>query len=178
MPPKVTIPVQRPKAMKQRTSVIQFKDATKEVPQTKTDRVEPKSSVAVETKEMVTDTSGLLESAHVEKKPEDLAKRKVHAPSFRVTEKQTNRAAREGEAVVAGSDDSVSTGGEGGGEVSSQREATPKMATLCIKELVQKETSESCSYSCRTGNLPTTILFTSTSTEWYEWTAPSHPPQQ
>ena len=168
--------------MKQRTSVIQFKDATKEVPQTKTDRVEPKSSVAVETKEMVTDTSGLLESAHVEKKPEDSAKRKVHAPSFRVTEKQTNRAAREGEAVVARSDDSVSTGGEGGGEVSFQREATPKMAATlesqCTKELVQKETSELCSYSCRTGNLPTTILFTPTSTEWYEWTAPSHPPQQ
>ena len=151
VPPKVTIPVQRPKAIKQKTSVIQFKNATKGVPRTETDRVEPKSSVAVETKEMVTDMSGLLESAHVEKKPENLAKFKVRAPSFRVTEKRTTRAAREGEAVVASSDDSVSPGREGGGEVSSQREATPKMATLesqHTKELVQKETSESCSYSC------------------------------
>ena len=166
VPPKVIIPVQRPKAMKQKTSVVQLKDATKEVPRTKTDRVEPESSVAVETKEteeMVTDMS---ESAHVEKKPEDLAKCKV--PSFRVAEKQTNHSAR-GEAVVAGSDDPVSPGREGGGDVSSQREVTPKMAMLesqHTKELVQKETSELCSYSCRTGNLPTAILFTSTSTEW------------
>ena len=154
--------------MKQKTSVVQFKDATKEVPRTETDRVEPESSVAVETREMVTDMSGLLESDHLEKKPEDLAKFKVRAPLFWVTEKRTTRAAREGEAVVASSDDSVSPGREGGGEVSSQREATPTLESQHTKELVQKETSELCSYSCRTEkrDMPTAILFTSTSTEW------------
>ena len=153
--------------MKQKTSVVQFKDATKEVPRTETDWVEPESSVAVETREMVTDMSGLLESDHLEKKPEDLAKFKVRAPSFRVTEKRTTRAAREGEAVVASSDDSVSPGREGG-EVSSQREATTTLESQHTKELVQKETSELCSYSCRTEkrDMPTAILFTSTSTEW------------
>lgn len=148
VPPKVTIPVQQPKAIKQEAPVVQLNKATKEVAQTGTDRVEHESSVAVETKEtgeMVTDLSGLLESAHVEKKPKDLAKREVHAPS---TEKQTTSVAREGadhETVLVGSDDSTSTRGEGGGAVSSQREATPEVAmSQGTEELAQKETSESC----------------------------------
>ena len=68
VPPKVTIPVQQPKAIKQEAPVGQLKKATKKVAQTGTDRVERESSAAVETKEtgeMVTDLSGLLELAHV-----------------------------------------------------------------------------------------------------------------
>lgn len=148
MPPKVNIPVQQPKAIKQEAPVIRLKKGTKKVAQTGTDQVERESSAAVETKEtgeMVTDLSGLLESAHVEKKPKDLAKREVHALS---TEEQTNSAARGGadhETVLVASDDSTSTRGEGEGAVSSQREATPKAAmSQDTEELAQKETSESC----------------------------------